>query len=81
MEGAPAPSPPTTSFTGGGDPGFLSNRGVYNRSMELQFECGCGDDVSVFTRGDTPEISSHFRCEECGTTYALTLTVVNAQYE
>lgn len=45
--------------------------------MELQFECGCGADISEFTRGDDPEFDAHIRCDVCGSEYIVTITQIN----
>lgn len=49
--------------------------------MEYQFKCGCGEEVSDFTRGGDIEISSNAICEQCGTVYALTITTLRNKYD
>jgi hypothetical protein len=44
--------------------------------MEFQFDCGCGEQVSDFTRGKDEEITTRVRCSGCDTVYALTLTPI-----
>ncbi|SHH41818.1 hypothetical protein [Halobaculum gomorrense] len=46
--------------------------------MEYTFECECGEEVSDFTRGGDVEISTVAVCEECGTTYGLTITTIQS---
>lgn len=48
--------------------------------MEYEFECGCGERLSDFTRGRNAEISTTIRCDECGTFYALTITTIEQKY-
>lgn len=44
--------------------------------MEYTFECECGEEVSDFTRGGDVEVSTVAACDECGTTYGLTITTI-----
>lgn len=44
--------------------------------MELSFECSCGADVSDFVRGDG-DVNTRFRCDDCGTVYAVTVSALN----
>ncbi|QZY00838.1 hypothetical protein [Halobaculum rubrum] len=46
--------------------------------MEYSFECECGEEVSDFTRGGDVEVSTVAVCEECGTTYGLTITAIQS---
>lgn len=48
--------------------------------MEFQFTCGCGEEISEFTRGEHPEVSTQVGCNDCGTVYALTITPLKEQY-
>jgi len=43
-------------------------------SMEIAFDCECGEEVSDFTRGEGSEISAHLQCDSCGAVYAVTIT-------
>lgn len=40
--------------------------------MDIQFDCSCGDRISEFTRGPSPDIQ--VKCEQCGAIYAVTIT-------
>lgn len=47
--------------------------------MELTFECECGAEVSSFTRG-SDKVKVQYRCDECGTVYAVTITPLDGQF-
>lgn len=49
--------------------------------MEYQFTCGCGEEVSDFTRGGDVEMSATARCAECGSSFAVTITTLENKYE
>ena len=51
------------------------------RTMEFQFDCGCGEQVSDFTRGDDVEVTTNAICEGCGTMFALTITTIQKKYD
>lgn len=42
--------------------------------MQVEFECGCGEMISEFTRGEEGEISALVECEECAAVYAVTIS-------
>ncbi|UIO99951.1 hypothetical protein Hbl1158_00825 [Halobaculum sp. CBA1158] len=47
--------------------------------MEYAFECSCGAEVADFTRGDDVEVNTVAVCEECGSTYGLTITTLQGE--
>lgn len=44
--------------------------------MEVRFDCECGREISDFTRGDEVETGVRVACDECGATYAVTITQI-----
>lgn len=58
--------------------GLYCDRFVYT-SMELKFECECGAEVASYTRGNK-KVQLQYRCDECGTIYAVTITPIEGQY-
>jgi transcription elongation factor Elf1 len=43
------------------------------RTMKVQFECSCSEEISEFTRGETSR-GVHVECGNCGAVYAVTIT-------
>jgi hypothetical protein len=49
--------------------------------MQFQFECGCGVQLSDYTRGVGDEVTTQVQCQSCGTVYALTITPIVTRYD
>jgi predicted SprT family Zn-dependent metalloprotease len=47
--------------------------------MNLTFDCDCGTELSSYTRGDD-EVKVQYRCDGCGTVYAVTITPLEGPY-
>lgn len=61
----------------------IVNGGKVSREdgMKFEFECGCGEEVSDFTRGGDVEMSTSIVCEACGSMYAVTITTIQTKFE
>lgn len=47
--------------------------------MDMTFECECGAEVATYTRGNK-EAKLQYRCDGCGTVYAVTITPLEGQH-
>lgn len=45
--------------------------------MEFDFSCECENSISGFTRNNSHETSFQVVCDECGATYAVTVTRIS----